>query len=353
MIRQAPSPDIFFSRLCQNLSQPITSSPNNSTDLALNVLTTIFNILPSDQDSRYHVLLATLKIIRSYATFEQLQPQLENLDVWLATWEMEKDESRKLYLAISDVAKDASEAGASYKYMLKALRTLQDGDDARSDEARTLTLKTLRHSLNSPTTFDFQDLTALDSIQALRESEPLWYELLEIFSTETMEEYADFLEANPDFLDSDKTDLNADQLERKIRLLTLTSLAASASQSRTLPYAHISKALRVNPADVEMWAIDVIRAGLVEGKLSQSQQQFLIHRATYRVFGEHQWREVASRLDMWRESLTSVLRVIRDQKEQFVRDKEQELRDAEQTSKGTGYRPNRQQRNAPVAVEVE
>ena len=78
-----------------------------------------------------------------------------------------------------------------------------------------------------------------------------------------------------------------------------------------------------------MWVIDVIRAGLVEGKLSQLNQTFLIHRATYRVFGENQWREVASRLDMWRNSLTGVLGVIRQEKENFILQKEQELRDAE------------------------
>ena len=61
---------------------------------------------------------------------------------------------------------------------------------------------------------------------------------------------------------------------------------------------------------MEMWVIDVIRAGLVEGKLSQRERMFLIHRTTYRVFGEKQWREVATRLEQWRESLRGVREVI-------------------------------------------
>jgi translation initiation factor 3 subunit M len=71
---------------------------------------------------------------------------------------------------------------------------------------------------------------------------------------------------------------------------------------------------------------------------------------TYRVFGDHQWREVASRLENWRSSLTNVLAVIRAQKEEFIREKEAELNSS---SNGSGYRGNmrQSQRNAPIEVE--
>ncbi|KAJ9630635.1 hypothetical protein H2203_001158 [Taxawa tesnikishii (nom. ined.)] len=334
-------------RLCQNLSQPITSSPYNSTGLALNVLSTVFNTLSPDQDSRYHVLLAILKIIRTNSTWDQLRPQLKNLETWLAAWEMEKEEQRKLYLTISDLASDAGEPEEAYQYLLRALRTLQEGSDAQSEEAKSLSLRALSAALSSPTHFDFQDLTALDSIQALRQSSSEHFELLEVFAAENLDDYADFKESHDSFLES--ASLDDAVLTRKMRLLTLASLSAF-SASRSLPYSQIAKALQVPSEDVEMWVIDVIRAGLVEGKLSQQSQTFLIHRSTYRVFGEHQWREVASRLDMWRNSLLGVLQVVRQEKENFIREKEQEIRDADQKASGQGYRPNRQQRNA---VEVE
>jgi len=79
-----------------------------------------------------------------------------------------------------------------------------------------------------------------------------------------------------------------------------------------------------------MWVIDVIRAGLVEGKLSQLNQTFLIHRSTYRVFGDNQWREVASRLDLWRNSLQGVLQVIQQEKQRFLQEKEDEANKADQ-----------------------
>ncbi|KAF4547748.1 Eukaryotic translation initiation factor 3 subunit M-like protein [Elsinoe fawcettii] len=335
LIRQAPKPEMFLPKLCTNLSNPVTSSPHNSIGLQLSILTTIFNTLSPTSEARYHVLLAILTLIRkSTQPFDLLRPQLKTLDLWLQNWDIDKEDARKLYLAISDVASDGGDESQSYAYLLRALRTIQDSDEASSPEARTLSLKALTHALSAPTTFDFSDLTALDSIQALRKSDTDWFDLLEIFSTENLEDFMDFAASHTDFLN--KSGLGREVLETKMRLLTLSSLAASASQSRSLPYASIAKALSIETTEVERWVIDVIRAGLVEGKLSQREQTFLIHRATYRVFGEHQWREVAARLDMWKRSLESVLRVLGEQKREFVAEKDREARGEGENQRGFG-----------------
>ena len=120
-----------------------------------------------------------------------------------------------------------------------------------------------------------------------------------------------------------------------MRLLTLASLAAS-TPSRSLPYAHVARALQVPAEDVEMWVIDVIRAGLVEGKLSQLNQTFLIHLSTYRVFGEKQWTEVQGRLDTWRGSLNGVLEVVRNERIKMASERERELRELEGRVNGAG-----------------
>jgi len=127
-----------------------------------------------------------------------------------------------------------------------------------------------------------------------------------------------------------------------MRLLTLASVAAS-THSRELEYKRIAKALQVPSEDVEMWVIDVIRAGLVEGKLSQQKQVFLVHRTTYRVFGEKQWREVATRLDQWKESLRSVKEVISRERQLAETQKEREMHEVDRklagaTGMGSGRR---------------
>lgn len=345
LIAQAPEPEKYLPPVCRNLSAPITSSPHNGTGIALGILGTIFNAVPADDDTRYFVLLTIVDVIRNSGNFETLRPQLRNLDSWMQEWELEGEQKRKLFLAISDAASATNEADENYLYLIKALRTLQN--DASSTEARDLSIKALKAAVQIEKHFDFEDLTALDSIQALRKSDQTWSEVLELFSSESYEDFQDFKESNPTFCADNG--LDEDILDRKMRLLTLASLAAQASSTRTLPYSTIAKALNIPSEDVEIWVIDSIRSGLVEGKLSQQKQEFLIHRSTYRVFGENQWREVASRLETWKGSLVNVLAVIRSQKEEYIREKEVEL----SGSGNQGYRPDRRQRNAPSVLDVE
>ncbi|KAL8949765.1 MAG: hypothetical protein Q9183_007573, partial [Haloplaca sp. 2 TL-2023] len=276
LVRQSSKINMFLPKMCQNLSTPVTSSKSNGPGLALSVLTTIFNILPQDNDVRYHVFLAILRVIRSSGSFELLRPQLKNLDSWIAQWETDEEDQRKLYLTIAEAAEEGSEEEQSYLYLLRALRTIPN-DEASSDEARQLSVRALKSALSHPSHFDFQDLTSLDSIQALRKSDPVYFELLEIFNAQVLDDYNDFKDEHDSFLEDQS--LNDNILVRKMRLLTLASLAASSS-TRSLPYAHITRALQIPSEDVEMWVIDVIRAGLVEGKLSQLNQTFLIHRST-------------------------------------------------------------------------
>ena len=120
-----------------------------------------------------------------------------------------------------------------------------------------------------------------------------------------------------------------------MRLLTFTSLAA-ATPSRELEYARIAKALQVPQEEVEMWAIDVIRAGLLEGKLSQQRGMFLVHKVTYRVFGQKQYRELATRVDHWRTTLQGVLGVLRQEQVNAKTQKDRETQDLERKMAGAG-----------------
>jgi translation initiation factor 3 subunit M len=296
------------------------------------------------------VLLTILRVIRATSNFETLRPQLKQLDKWLEAWETEEEDQRKLYLAVSDVAADAGETEQAYTYLLRALRTFPS-EDVSSQEARDLSLRALKSALTFPTHFDFQDLTALDSIQALRNSDPVYFQLLEIFNADLLDDYNDFKDEHDGWVEEQSLDGAA--LNRKMRLLTLASMAASAGQTRSLPYDKIAKALQVPSEDVEMWVIDVIRAGLVEGKLSQLNQTFLIHRSTYRVFGDNQWREVASRLDMWRNSLVGVLNVIQKEREEFQNEKNSEAQKAEQKWDSSRGFVRGGQRNKPRALDED
>lgn len=259
----------------------------------------------------------------------------------MGQWKAPPAKQRQLYLKVAKLAGGSGEAGEAYDYLIRALRTIPTAETG-SEEAKKLSLQALKAALNSPSHYDFEDLTALDSVQALRNSDAAAFELLDVFTANGLEDYNAFKKEHSGYVD--ELGLDDAILTRKIRLLTLASLASTgqAAQTRSLPYATIASALEIPAEEVEMWVIDVIRAGLVEGKLSQSTKTFLIHRSTYRVFGDSQWREVAGRLNMWRESLIGVLNVVREEKQGMIQQKEAELRSAEMKTNGVrgpgGYR---------------
>lgn len=301
--------------------QPVTSSPTHGNSLAIQALTTVFNVLPLNSDSRYHVFLAILKVLKTVTStqaFDALIPQLEtNIPNWLSAWQLDEEDARTLYLAIADVASTAGNEGLSYSYLLKALETIPVESVGESDSVE-LAKRTLRTALTNPTITDFTPLTASDAIQAIRKSDSNLFDLLEIFSSDDYASYVDFLETN-ELSSLGIDDSSAEVLSTKIRLLTLATIAAS-STTRSVPYSTIASALQIPSEDVEMWVIDTIRAGLVEGKLSQLKQEFLVQRATYRVFGEKQWAEIQGRLNVWRRSLESVLQVVKTERERFARE---------------------------------
>ncbi|KAI1003417.1 Eukaryotic translation initiation factor 3 subunit M [Podosphaera aphanis] len=309
LILQSPNVNMFLPKVCENLSKPINSSPTNGPGLALNVLATIFNLLQPENEVRFNVFQAILRLVKINGLFEMLRPQLSKLDAWLDEWKVEREDQRKLFIQIADLAEDVSEEDQAYKYVLRGLRTFdpKNASEISSPDAQNLSIRALKFALLSNTQFDFYNLTSLPVIQALSESYPLHYELLSIFSEKELEDYNDFRDEHEAWIEQEG--FEHEKLQRKMRLLTLASLAASDS-SRELEYTLIAKALQISLADVEMWVIDVIRAGLIEGKLSQQKQVLLVHRTTYRVFGEKQWREVATKLDQWKESLRAIKEII-------------------------------------------
>ena len=312
----------MLARICKYLSDsPVTSSTQFGPSLALTTLTTIFNTLPSSSESRYHVFLAILKVIRSTKAtqaFETLTQQLKtNVPKWLEAWQLDDEDARQLHIEIADVAAASGNNDMAFEYLLNALETIPPAS-ASDEDANKLAKRALMVALTNPSVTDFTPLTASDAIQALRKSDPSLFELLEIFSSDDYSSYVDFVSSTS--LSSLSLPDNASEvLETKIRLLTFATTAANAP-NRSVPYSEIAHALQIPSEDVEMWAIDTIRAGLVEGKLSQLKQEFLVQRATYRVFGEKQWQEIQGRLMVWRRSLESVLNTVRTEREKFARE---------------------------------
>jgi translation initiation factor 3 subunit M len=223
----------------------------------------------------------------------------------------------------------------AYYHLIKALRTLdrEEQEEITSEEAQELSLRAVRMAISTPTRFDFQDLRALPSVQALSDSHPVYSQLLDIFTEQDLEDYNDFRDEHEGWIEKEKFD--HEKLQRKMRLLTFASLAAS-TPNREIPYDNIAKALQIPVEEVEMWTIDVIRSKLVEGRLSQQQKVFLVHRTTYRVFGEKQWRELGTRIDQYKSIVERLTNVVRKSQAEVAAQRERDQQDIQRKLANAG-----------------
>ncbi|KAI1368562.1 hypothetical protein F5Y08DRAFT_335456 [Xylaria arbuscula] len=325
LILQSENVEMFLPRVCDNLSKPITSSPMNGPGLALSTLTTIFNMLKPEDEVRFNVFMAILRFLKQHGMFENLKPYLKSLDQWMTEWETDSEDQRQAYEAIADTAREAGDASTSYQYILKALRTFEDGE-VKSESAQKIALRALKMALLAPAQYDFQDLLNVPCVQALSDTHPVYFELLTVFAEKDLEDFNQFREEHEGFVEKEHLDL--ERLQTKMRLLTFASLAAR-SQTREIPYDEIAEALQIERGGVELWIIDVIRAQLVEGRMSQQKKVFLVHRTTYRVFGEKQWRQLGDLVDTWRDTIQKVAATLRKEQAGLEAQKKRDLEEAE------------------------
>ncbi|KAI0193164.1 hypothetical protein F4808DRAFT_360085 [Astrocystis sublimbata] len=325
LILQSDNASMFLPRVCDNLTKPITSSPLNGPALALSTLTTIFNMLQPNDQLRYHVFMAITKFLKLHGMFENLKPYLKSLETWLEEWDVDAKSQRQAYESIAETARESGDSYTSYQYILKALRTVDEAQ-VKDADAQAIALRALKAALLAPSQFDFADLLNVPCVQALSETHPVYWELLTVFAEKDLEDYNQFREEHEGWVEKEHLDL--DKMQTKMRLLTFASLAARSS-TREIPYDDIISALQIPAEDVELWIIDVIRAQLVEGRMSQQKKVFLVHRTTYRVFGEKQWRQLGDLVDTWRETLVKVTATLRKEQQGLENQKKRDLEEVE------------------------
>lgn len=198
-----------------------------------------------------------------------------------------------------------SDRKPSYDLLLKYLATFPPNAPVPPETAAHAT-RAILTAIRTEAFFAFEDLLPLPPIQNLRGT-PI-FDLLSIFLNDDLAAYLAFHDSHEDFFAAEPS-LSHEANVRKIRLLSLASLGSS-NVSRELPYATIAATLQVSQEDVEMWVIDVIRAGLVEARINQLSETVTVHRSIYRVFGREQWQQLGARLAGWKQSLAEILAVV-------------------------------------------
>ncbi|CAO3671701.1 unnamed protein product [Umbelopsis vinacea] len=248
-------------------------------------LLNLYNTFPSNSRLRYDVFIAIFDVAVKNDDLESIVSQFDYVDVWAKEWGLDLETERVFYSHLANSLKAAGEERAAFDFFLKNLATYNDSPNSTSTELAKQAIFTAIQMVNC---FAFEDLLQYKSLQQLKGSPE--FELLNIFLNGNLQEYNKFAAEHQDLLANFDVERN--------------------NLARELTYSEIATALEIADTEVEMWVIDVIRAGLVEAKLDQLNKTVIVYRSIYRVFGKEQWQQLDSKLNSWKNSLSDILAVI-------------------------------------------
>lgn len=277
-------------------------------------LSNIFNSLSATSPNRCVVFRALLNLASNNDDLEVIADALSAVPKWLSEWDIDASAKADVLDSVATKLQAADNGKDAYTLHLTLLRFLStstlSGQGSDAIDTKKVAERTVATALSLPHVFQFEELAEIDAVKKLG-NEPIG-QLLKIFLHGTTQDWHQWCQANAQELS--RLNLSQEQLERKIRLLDLANLC-SQSVSKEVPYNSIADALKISIDDVEVWAIDVIRAGLVSGKLSQINQSLRVYKSAYRSFGQDQWKLLESRLSTWEKNIANILQTISDTKQ--------------------------------------
>ncbi|KAF9195131.1 hypothetical protein BGZ51_004558 [Haplosporangium sp. Z 767] len=291
----------------EQILKTLILEPTQKSAIKFKVLSNIFNTLPANSPLRLSVFTAIVDLAVASDDMDLVLPQLQYVPSWISEWGVGADAERALLLTLSDRLKESGNQYQSLEFLLKLLTSFNGSSELDAQKANAT--RAIVESLALPEVLNFENLLKIDAIQHLK-SEKV-YELLSVFMSGNVQDYRTLVAKHAGLIK--ELGLDEEETLRKIRLLSLASLG-SENLARELSYQEIAKALEVEESEVELWVIDVIRAGLVEAKLNQVSKVVIINRSIYRTFGTAQWQQLSQRLNGWKSSLAEILQVVANAK---------------------------------------
>ncbi|KAJ3037402.1 hypothetical protein HDV00_001709 [Rhizophlyctis rosea] len=273
-------------------------------------LSNLYNNLEATSPLRADVYSAIVNVAANNDELDALIPELSTLSASIAQWGIGLNQQRALYLLLSQkLEENEALKPTAYEYRLKHLQTYEQADAATLKQSTDQSIAAVRDAIRLPQVLNFEDLYTLKAVQALKPSK--LFDLLSVFLDQDLKAYRKFVKENKGVVE--KEGLGEEGCVEKMRLLTMASLA-SGSVGGEVGYDVIARELEVEEGEVEVWVIDVIRAGLIDAKMNQLKKTVVVSRSTHRVFTEAQWRQLSDKLASWKNNLKDVLQVIANAK---------------------------------------
>ncbi|KAJ3980007.1 PCI domain-containing protein [Lentinula detonsa] len=288
-------------QLTDTLLKVISSAPSDQTSIKYRILSNLFNALPRNSSLRLSVYNTILNIAVADNSINALHLSCSNVETWLEEWEVSSEDKSAFLQHIVD----------AYAKSILYVRSLPPTSEAAKDAS----IRVIASALRIPSIFEFDTLFKLDAVVANKDHE--LFALLQVFLNDGLSEFKAWLGQHV-AVPMRQTTIQISIVHswnEKFDFLPLASLGFK-NIGTNLSYTKIAEAIQVDVSEVEKWVIDVIRAGLLSGKLSQNTQTLHIIRPTARSFEREQWQALEQRLLAWKSGLSSVLDVVASAKRQ-------------------------------------
>eukprot|EP00981_Chlorochromonas_danica_P016202 scaffold16029_cov179-Ochromonas_danica.AAC.2 len=268
----------------------ITSLTANKTQVPrrrLSVLVVLFNLIYK-VESKVDILLAIFNYAIATGLTNLVAQLSSRVEEWIAAWGLSATQQRPLLKVLGELLQADKQGEQSLQVIIRYLQTFKG--QALDREAQQTVVTALVQAVQSPLEV-FSDRLALhDVVSTLSVSEEAskLLSLLKVLCDGGLDDFQSQRGALTAVLNSHK--LSADDIEHKLRILSLCSLASQVSPKRDLTFASISAALKVDVADVEIWVVEAVAAGLLDASIDQLQSVVTVNRFSYRSFGNNDWK---------------------------------------------------------------
>ncbi|EPS68962.1 hypothetical protein M569_05806 [Genlisea aurea] len=290
----------------------ICQKPSERPAVRLKILFNLYNLLDIPY-SKFYVYIKALNLAISGKVTEHVLPSFKKIDTLLREWNLGVKDQRDLYLTITNILKNnkSSSSKEYFGFLVKYLETFSGEDAFNVSEAKEEAVHAVVEFIKAPDLFqsDLLEMPAVVQLEKDTLHAPL-YQLLKIFLTHRLESYLDFYSSNANHVVS--YGLVHEDCVAKMRLISLIDLGKS--ESGQIPYSLIKDALQIEEDDVEQWLVKAITAKLIDGRIDQINQLFIVSRSTERIFRLNEWQSLRSKLATWRSNIGSVINTVQASK---------------------------------------
>lgn len=267
----------------------------------LSVLNTIFNFIPETSRTRITLLEKILYIYEnSSLDFLLMEAAIgDNLVQWLAKTGASSDEIKALFWKFITLDKKAS---------LGSLQLIK-----KFTSQYTLNLEQLQTLIKFALVSEVVDVSFLvnnNVAQAIRANS----------SDSVVQSFVDYTSGK--LLTTVPSGLPVEPIVQKSKILVLAKFLIDNDDKLVFNYSDFPSTLSESPEQFEMLVVNSLKAGVIDGRLSQSDQKFYLTRVNRLILAGHDnsknWDAVRTVLNQWKNALENIDEIVNASRESIV-----------------------------------